>query len=285
MDFLQRTMMGLRCKDCDFIPKVPGAGSVVREGRNSVQIMHNGLRVLAGGYHGDWMAHLIRGLRGHHEPQEEALFSEVIRLSRHNSLIVELGSFWAYYSNWYLSEVPGSTAICVEPDQANMSVGKWNTDYNRSAKRARFIDGWVGGEHLEAVSLATETTGSSRDLPCFNANSILEMANGKVIEVLHMDVQGAETAFLRSLPQKVDGRIRFIVVSTHHSSISGSPETHSDCLAAIADAGAHVLAEHSVQESFSGDGLIVASFYEHDRDAPMPPISKNVASRSLFPGP
>ncbi len=92
--------------------------------------------------------------------------------------------------------------------------------------------------------------------------SITSLCKGEVIEVLHMDVQGAELAFLESMTQAVaSGLVRFLVVSTHHSSISGSKTTHGDCVNAIRRIGGTIFVEHDVQESFSGDGLIVASFF------------------------
>jgi hypothetical protein len=122
MDSLSRTLMTLSCRDCDAIPKVAAAGRIVQEAGQLVQIMHNGLRVLASGY--DWMAHVIRGLRGHHEPQEEVVFDALLRYARNNSLMVELGCFWAYYSLWYLLEIPGLQATCVEPDAHNVAIGR-----------------------------------------------------------------------------------------------------------------------------------------------------------------
>ena len=68
---LRRATMTISCRDAEAIPKVPNAGAVEVLDGTPVQIMHNGLKVLYGGYHGDWMANIIHGLRGHHEPQEE----------------------------------------------------------------------------------------------------------------------------------------------------------------------------------------------------------------------
>ena len=47
----------------------PGQTQVLSDGTR-VQIMHNGLRVLADGYCGEWMTQLIARCRGCHEPQE-----------------------------------------------------------------------------------------------------------------------------------------------------------------------------------------------------------------------
>jgi hypothetical protein len=78
------------------------------------------------------------------------------------------------------------------------------------------------------------------------------------------------------------GRLRFLVVSTHHHLISGDPLTHQRCRERIRDLGGHLLCEHSVTESFSGDGVIVASFDSRDVDLPPIDMSRNHASNSLF---
>jgi hypothetical protein len=75
----------------------PGPGKVISFEGKPVQIMHNGLRVVAGGYYGDWMTRIIERLHGHHEPQEEAVFHEILKLLPPDATMLELGGFWSYY--------------------------------------------------------------------------------------------------------------------------------------------------------------------------------------------
>jgi hypothetical protein len=75
--------------------------------------------------------------------------------------------------------------------------------------------------------------------------------------------------------------VRFVLVSTHHQLFSGDPLTHQRCLALVEDLGGHVVAEHSVSESCSGDGLVAASFDERDRDLRIP-VTHVRARDSLF---
>ncbi|RRH95462.1 hypothetical protein EH240_24815 [Mesorhizobium tamadayense] len=284
MNELERAIMTSGCADCDGIAKVQEAGRIQDTPNGPVQIMHNGLRVKAGGYHGDWMAQIIRALRGHHEPQEELVFHHILRYVRHNSLIVELGSFWCYYTLWYLHEIANATAICIEPDPNNLQLGRDNASLNRLESRISFHNGCVGGESLESLELRCESDGRIRALPCFDMAAVSKLANERTIEILHMDVQGAEVPFIRSMAAAVAGRqVRFALVSTHHSSISGSRTTHADCREALLDFGAVILAEHDVQQSYSGDGLIAASFFPEDRRIELPPVSLNKAHFSLFP--
>lgn len=73
-----------------------------------------------------------------------------------------------------------------------------------------------------------------------------------------MDVQGAELhALVGAEPMISASKLRFVFVSTHHHLISGDPLTRQKCLQWLVHDGAHVLCEHSVNESYSGDGLIV----------------------------
>jgi FkbM family methyltransferase len=284
MHNLGRTLMTLRCRDCESIVKIANAGRIVKERGRLIQLMHNGIRVVAGGYHGDWMAHIIRGLNGHHEPQEELVFHSLLKFVRHNSLIVELGSFWAYYTLWYLNEIPGSRAICIEPDPTHMAIGQRNARLNSLQSRIRFVDGWVDGSGVSTQARSCESTGEIRSLPSFNMSRVAALAAEDVVEMVHIDAQGVELEFIRSMAEPVKhGRVRFLVVSTHHSSISGSSTTHADCLNAINEMGGAILAEHSVQESFSGDGLIAASFRPGDQAIELPPLSRNQPENSLFP--
>jgi len=280
---LERSLMTISCRDTDSIQKCTDAGRILTENGERVQIMHNGLRVVAGGYYGDWMAHIIRSLKGHHEPQEEMIFHHLLRYIQHKSLIVELGSFWAYYTQWYLLEIPDSEAICVEPDPHNLRIGQKNTELNGNAHRVKFFNAWIGGQFQEEIFAPTETTGQTIGLPVFDMEAISRICSGRQIELLHMDAQGAELPFIRSMQQAVKNQlVRFIMVSTHHSSISGSKVTHVDCIEAIRELGGCILVEHDVVESFSGDGLILASFMDTDRALYFPEISRNKAETSLF---
>jgi hypothetical protein len=91
------------------------------------------------------------------------------------------------------------------------------------------------------------------------------------IDVVLCDVQGAELDALEGARQAIrDRRIRYLVVSTHHRMFSGDALTHQRCLQVLHQAGAHIVAEHSVFESCSGDGLIVASLDDRDADFRVP---------------
>lgn len=277
-----RVALTLSCRDTDPLPKVARAGEVIRFRDREVQVMHEGSLVEAGGYYGGWMSRIIRGLRGHHEPQEELLFHHLLAHCRPGSRMIEVGAFWAYYTNWYLGAVAGSTAVCVEPDARNLACGQRNLALNDRV--ATWVHAMVGGE-AGSGTICRESDGANVRLPCHSLDSLLGLVGRGPVEMLHLDCQGAETAFLGSLGSAAqEGLLRFVVVSTHHASISGSPTTHQDCLRTLEGLGATVLCEHPVEESFSGDGLIVASLLPGDAALEVPEISRHRGT-PLFPAP
>jgi FkbM family methyltransferase len=282
-DWLQRRIeITCLCRDADVIPKVPGAGKTFSMNGRRVQRMHQGVVVPAGGYYGAWMTELIRRLKGHHEPQEELLFHHILKHCRDGTRIVEVGAFWAYYTAWFLKTVPNSRAVCLEPDALHAACGRDTLALNGLA--ANWVAGSVGEKHVPSVEVE-QSDGTRVFQSVHSLASLLKVTAVGPVEVLHVDVQGAELPFLRSLAdQGVQGLVRFIVVSTHHARYTGSSRTHEDCLATIRQLGGNVLAEHSVDESFSGDGLIVASFVQEDASIALPPISRNEPPNVLFSG-
>jgi len=272
------------CHDADVLPRVANAGAVVRqEDGTDVQIMHNGIRVLAGGYYGAWMQDLITRCKGVHEPQEEVVFAEIMKHLTDGATMVELGGYWSYYSIWFLTEGRGRRAIVVEPDVAHMDVGRANARLN--ACNPQFVGAFAGGHSSPPLLFNTEKSGEVV-LPRVSVPDLMASHSINHLDVLHCDAQGAELDVLEGcLELATTGRLGWVVVSTHASQISGDPLTHQRCLAVLAKSGANILVEHDVHESFSGDGLIVAKFGTVPESWQRPRISYNRYSRSLFRNP
>jgi FkbM family methyltransferase len=264
----RRIEVTVAVRDTDVIPKVANAGEVLVRDGERLQVMHNGVVVSEGRYHGAWMTEVIKRLRGHHEPQEELAFHtalERLAASSHSPTIVELGSFWAYYSIWAKHRIPSARLVLFEPDPSNLAVGRHNLELN--GMDGTFVQAAIGSEHEAQVTLTWESDGQPHPTRQLTVDGLIRDLPIEHIDLLLADVQGAETAMLLGCTSALaQRRIRFLVLSTHHHAISGDPLTHQRCLRILRDAGACLVAEHSVAESCSGDGLIVASFLPEDRD-------------------
>ncbi|MBJ7518234.1 MAG: FkbM family methyltransferase [Solirubrobacteraceae bacterium] len=283
-DEARRVALTVAARDTDRIPKVPGAGRVIEQGGVATQIMHNGVRVEEGCYYGAWMTEIIHRLRGHHEPQEEWAFHCVVERLRRDTespVMVEFGSFWAYYSLWVAHELPGSRCVLVEPDEAHLQVGIRNFELNGLRPDAT-RHAAVGAHHGETIALRYESDGETRTVPVVSLDGLREELQLARVDLVLCDTQGAELDAIAGCAGAIrDRALRFMVVSTHHHTITGDPLTHQRCVERLTSLGAHILVEHTVHESASGDGLIVASFDERDAGVTID-VSRTRASDTLF---
>jgi FkbM family methyltransferase len=283
-DDQRRIDQTIAVRDTDVIPKVPDAGEVTKRNGVPVQVMHNGIVVREDCYGGAWMTEIIRRLRGHHEPQEELAFHTVLQRLVSDTpepMMVELGSFWAYYSLWAKQAIPAARLILVEPDAENLEVGQRNLELN-GVEASVTLHAAVGGDHDTTATVIWESDGLRHKNRMVSIDGLMRECALERIDLLVCDVQGAEVDALHGAARALaERRIRFLVVSTHHYRISRDPLTHQRCLQLLQDAGVHIIAEHSVQESCSGDGLIVASTDPRDEDLHAP-VTIGRSRDSLF---
>ena len=284
--FQSRVAMTISCTDADELPRVSNAGEIIDHQSGRVQVMHNGVLVEDGCYYGTITSEIIRCLRGIHEPQEEVAFASILKRlaetlpTNQTPIMIELGSFWAYYSLWFLNEFPDGTSICLEPDTHHLEVGQRNFAINN--RSGTFINAAIGAGGGSVSGFVTETNPNPVDLPSHDLDSLLSTCGIERADILLSDIQGGEVPLLLGASERLrQGAVRFLVVSTHDLSITGSATTHQQVLDILLWSGAHIIAEHTISESFSGDGLIVASFDPRDKDLALN-ISHNRSRNSLF---
>lgn len=277
----ERADLTISCRDTDYIPKVKNAGTYKKIKGQPVQIMHNGLLVKRGGYYGEWMERIIRELKGHHEPQEEKVFYEILKRLKPGSTMIELGAFWSYYSLWFNKAIKDAVNICCEPDTSNIEVGKINAVLNNA--NLSFINSAAGEDPGSIIDFPLESKpGELVEVPIISVDELMKKNALSKLDLLHMDVQGHELSAIRGATKTIkSGKLRFIIVSTHHYSISGDPLTHFQCEELIKSLGGHIIASHTVLESYSGDGLIAASFNKADKDLHIN-VSINSSTHSLY---
>jgi len=204
--------------------------------------MHNGVKVIKDGYCGSWTTDLIYGLKGHHEPQEEKVFHEVLKYIPSQASMIEIGSYWAYYSLWFAKAIQGATNYLIEPVAIRSEVGRQNFELNDFP--SFIFQGYVGHYDPQDVD--------GKDLPKIELDEFLRENGIDHVAIVHSDIQGAEYEMLQSAKASMEqGRIDFFFVSTH------GQEIHDLCLSFLVAHQYDIIAEHSPEESFSCDGLIV----------------------------
>ena len=240
----------ISCKDCENISKVKNAGEIV----GKYQIMHNGIKIYRGCYHGDWMTKIIQDLKGHHEPQEEKAFHEVLSRLTGKRTMIELGSNWAYYSMWFNSSHSESENIMIEPNSKKLEVGKANFALNNMT--GKFENAFVSSEPNDSATFV-DWDMKTTTIKQTSVDYLIEKNGLSKVDILHSDIQGAEYDMLLGAKNSIiNKKINYFFISTHGASV------HKNCLNYLQNNKYNILCSHSTEESFSNDGLIVASANE-----------------------
>jgi Methyltransferase FkbM domain len=213
------------------IERMPMAGVV--EG-NEVYL-HNGNRVPVVGpsaYYGSF-SQILAINRGVHEPLEEFTFQELLRTLPEAPAMIELGAYWGHYSMWLKRLKPRARVILVEPDRENLAAGKQN--FLRNRLEGEFVQAVVGRDYLKV-------------------DSFLEERALSVVDVLHVDIEGAEMQMLEGCQAALAARqIRYLLISTH------SQELHTQVIAELRRLGYRIeVASDLENETTSFDGFVFA---------------------------
>lgn len=246
----KRVKTATSCKDCDYIPKIKNAGKSFSETKNSksYQLMHNGVKVRLGGYHEGWMKKIISELKGHHEPQEEKVFYEVLKRIAPGSTMIELGSFWAYYSCWFNKVVDRAKNYLIEPNIDKLNLGKENFKLN--CLYGEFTHAFVGRESKD-IDVFSDWDGKEYKIPKLSIDDFVTTNNIGRVHILHSDIQGVEFEMLEGCSKLLSNHlIDYLFISTHG-------DQHEKCLRLLRDFQYKLIASHTISESYSGDGLIV----------------------------
>jgi len=195
------------------------------------------------------MARIIHALKGHCKPQEEKVFHEVLKHVRDDATMVELGASWAYHSLWFRKDHPNRRNFLVEPIAEKAEEGRQNFALNGC--EADLTVGYVGAPRF-ATGPFLDWDGHTVDVPCIVLDEFVRAKGIDFIDVLHADIQGAELEMLEGARELfLWNRIGYVFLSTHF-------DRHQPCRRFLLDAGYTLIAEHTVEEGYAADGLIVA---------------------------
>ena len=214
------------------IERVPVAGFVTED-----QVyLHNGLRVPVSGpgaYYGSFSQLLVIN-RGVHEPLEEFVFQEVLKVLPEAASMIELGAYWGHYSMWLKQQRPKAEVILVEPDPRYLKAGQDN--FARNNFRGEFLKGFVGKGKFEIDDF-------------FRNRKI------KKLDILHTDIQGFEAEMLEGARNVLARRrVDYLFISTH------SQPLHETIVGQLGDIGYRVeISSDFDTQTTSFDGFVFAS--------------------------
>jgi hypothetical protein len=228
--FIERFRDILSDPNNKYIPRVKNAGKLVKD----YIIMHNGIKIYFSSYYGSFSDIFILN-RGVHEPQEERVFMKVLSDIPKSGTIIELGSYWAFYSMWFNKQIGDAKCYMIESDHKNIEVGKKHFLLNNL--RGEFTQGNIGRKGIHIDNFVKEK-------------------NISFVDILHSDIQGYEMEMLEGAKDTIiSGRIKYIFISTH------SQKLHHSCTRFLQKHGCEIIASADFDnETFCFDGVLVARF-------------------------
>jgi len=211
-----------------FIKRCAEAGNVC----NGCVTLHNGIKVLKDGYYGDFSKILLLN-NGCHEPAEERMFDLILKDIPENGTMIELGSYWAFYTIWFNKVIKNAKNYCIEPELENLNLGKMNCLINNV--NADFTQGFIGKTEINLCNFVREK-------------------NIENIDILHSDIQGYELEMLQDITELlVQNKIKYLFISTH------SNDLHYKCIDLLTQNNYRIIASADFdEETFCYDGIIVA---------------------------
>lgn len=223
------------------IKRVKNAGKI----EDGNIILHNGIKVNKNCYYGDF-SKILELNGGCHEPSEERLFSKVLEFIPNNGTMIELGSYWAFYSIWFNKIIKNANNYCIEPDIKNLEVGKNNCKINNV--NADFTNAFIGNKGLKITNFIKDK-------------------KIDYIDILHSDIQGSEYEMLCDIVPLLDlNKIRYLFISTH------SNDLHYKCIELLKKHNYRIIGSADYEtETFCFDGIIVACKNDN-LDIPFTPL-------------
>lgn len=211
-----------------FIKRCESAGKL----ENGIVTLHNGIQVYDKCYY-DNFTDILRLNRGVHEPSEERAFDKVLRHLKDGSTMVELGSYWGFYSIWFLKTVKDGRSFCIESEQKCLSIGINNFKLNEV--EGDFTKGFIGYGKMNLLDYFKEK-------------------NIENIDILHSDIQGYEFEMLDQIKSFLfDSKIKYIFISTHNNHI------HYKCIELLKEYRYKILCSCDFDnETFQFDGFILS---------------------------
>lgn len=211
-----------------FIERCKNSGKL----ENGLITLHNEIKIYQSCYYDDF-SNIFLLNDGVHEPSEERAFCEVLKHIDNGSTMIELGSYWAFYSMWFLKEIKNSTVHCIEGDLNYMQSGINNFKLNKL--QGIFKQGFISKNGL-------------------NLNEYCKNNNIINLDILHSDIQGFELEMLHQISPMLDNnKIKYLFISTH------SDFLHYSCINFLKSKNYRIVCSCDYErETFQFDGFILA---------------------------
>jgi FkbM family methyltransferase len=165
-----------------------------------------------------------------------------IPLEREPTLIIDGGANVGYSSLVFARHYPTAQIIAVEPDKRNCEMFHKNCD---SYPNIRLLEGaiWPTSSKLTITNPAADAfmfqvdesteTGGANEVPAYTIPQLLELGGGGRINLLKLDIEGAEKALFSKGTDEWLHRVDVIFVELHDRYVPGCTQAFDSLLATV----------------------------------------------------
>ncbi|GAB0117018.1 hypothetical protein Acid7E03_10900 [Acidisoma sp. 7E03] len=158
--------------------------------------------------------------------------------------ILDLGSNVGYAAVSFALRYPGARLLAVEPESGNFAALQQNTAALGARVQALRAAVWTrdgsinlhtqdaGGAPLDAWGFQVSDRPAAMQTPCFSLQSLCDRLDAETIDILKVDIEGAELEVFAETPAAVLRRARLIIIETHDRFRPGSEAAVRRALAA-----------------------------------------------------
>lgn len=163
-----------------------------------------------------------------------SVFSQIFQDEEYASLldlpnvlvVLDLGANVGFSSAYFLSSFPQARLLAVEPDERNLAVCKLNlTPYGNRVTllhgaawkdRTRLNLSRPVGEGREwATQVVRPADDGGGDIEAWDVGSLIEMAGAPAVDLLKVDIEGAELAVFGEKAERWLPKVRNICIELH----------------------------------------------------------------------
>ncbi|WP_342710762.1 FkbM family methyltransferase [Bradyrhizobium sp. B124] len=165
------------------------------------------------------------------------------------STIIDLGANIGLATLYFVARYPRATVLAVEPELENFRLLVRNTQILGTRVHRCQAAAWTHDGHVclrtedetnspldsWGVQVTTTPRPSDKQVPCYRLSTLIEIAGFSHVDILKIDIEGAELELFAQAADDCLARIQAIIIETHDRFRPGSEATVRRALAPFFD--------------------------------------------------
>lgn len=148
-------------------------------------------------------------------------------------LIIDLGAYTGLSTTYFAIKYPNAKIIAVEPEDSNFELLEFHTTKNPNIQRIN-AGVWSSNAFLKITNKQTEkwafsvdevSESDEYDVKSVTIGSILENSGFDTIDILKVDIEGAEKNVFSTNYKEWIGKVNIIIIELHDRFVEGCTDT------------------------------------------------------------